>query len=326
MNFSYVVRLLCLSFASFFVLNAVLTVLVRAVSSYAIALSASRTPGAAARFLFTLRMLPAALAALFVFGLCVPSYLWLEPSVTSEQISLVCAVFGILAAAACSNAVTRSARALMTALRFNRLCASRGTKLRVPGVRTLLLVIESQAPVLAMAGVFRPRLVISRSVLNALSPAELRAALRHEQSHLSFRDNLKRLLLLLAPDFFPFRGTLRNLERNWSRFIEWAADDQAVAGDSVRAASLAAALVRVARLGSATALPALSTSLLACDHDLSARVDRLLHSASAHESRPASRAWFFGTSALFAAALLSAVLLAPFLLSSVHNLLEGFLR
>lgn len=325
MNFSYVLRLLCLSFASFFVLSAVLTVLVRAASSYAIAFSVSRTPRAAARFLFTLRLLPAAVAALFVFGLCVPSYLWLEPSVTSERISLACAVFGILAAAACSNAVTRSARALMTSLRFNRRCASRATEMRVPGVPTLL-VIESRVPVLAMAGVLRPRLVISRSVLNALSPAELRAALLHEQSHLSSRDNFKRLLLLLAPDFFPFRGILRNLERNWSRFIEWAADDQAAAGDSLRAASLAAALVRVARLGSAAALPALSTSLLACDRDLSARVDRLLHSASAHESRPASRAWFFGTSALFAAALLSAVLLAPFLLSSVHNLLERFLR
>lgn len=325
MNFSYVVRLLCLSFASFFVLHAVLTVIVRAVSSYAIALSASRAPRAAASFLFTLRLLPAALAALFVFGLCVPSYLWLEPLVTSEQISLPCAVFGILAAAACSNAVTRSARSLMTSLRFNRLCASRGTKLRVPGVRTRLLVIESRAPVLAMAGVVRPRLVISRNVWNALSHEELHAALRHEQSHLSSRDNLKRLLLLLAPDFFPFRGTLHNLEHNWSRFIEWAADDQAAAGDSVRAASLAAALVRVARLGSAAALPALSTSLLACDHDLSVRVDRLLR-RPASETPPPSQSWFFGGSTLFAAALLSALILAPFLLSSVHNLLERFLR
>lgn len=326
MSFSYSLRLLCLSFASFFVLNVVLTALVRAVSSFAVTLSASLAPRTAARFLFALRVLPAGLATLFVFGLCVPSYLWFEPSVTSERISAVCAVFGILAGAACLIAVARSVRVLLASIRFNGRCALKGTKVWVPGARTPLLVIDSRKPVLAMSGLLRSHLLISRNVLSALSSSELDAALRHEESHLASRDNLKRLLFLLAPDVLPFRSVLHALEQKWYRMIEWAADDQAAEGDSVRAASLAAALVRIARLGSAPALPALSTSLLACEHDLSARVDRLLHCSPAQARRSAFRSWLLGGSALLAAALLSATVLAPFLLSSVHNLLERFLR
>lgn len=326
MNFSYLLRLLSLSFASFFVLNAVLTLLVRAVSRFALAYCVARPPRIAARILFTMRVLPAALAALFVVGLCIPSYLWFEPAVTAEQVGPLCAVLGVLAAAACFISVARSVRVLFDSRRFNRACASRHQKTRLPGLSASLFVLESPSPVLAMSGLLRPRLVISRAVLDALSSEELDAALRHERAHQASRDNFKRLLFLFAPDFFPFARTLRPIEHHWSRFIEWAADDDAAAGDSHRAVSLAAALVRVARLGSSPGLPVLSTSLLACNHDLSARVDRLLHPAAARQPRHAHRGWSIAGSIMFGAALLSAALLSPLTLSSVHNLLERFLH
>ncbi|HJX96969.1 MAG TPA: hypothetical protein VJ324_15190, partial [Candidatus Acidoferrum sp.] len=79
----YLLRLSCLCFASFFVLNAAAGLIVRISSRSAIRFAESRTPGTAARFLIALRMLPFALATLFVVGLCVPSYLWLEPSATA---------------------------------------------------------------------------------------------------------------------------------------------------------------------------------------------------------------------------------------------------
>ena len=326
MNLSYLLRLLSLSFASFFVLNAVVTLLVRAVSQFALDYCAAGSPRVAARILFTLRMLPVALAALFVFGLCIPSYVWLEPAVTAEQVGPLCAVLGILAAAACSISVARSVGVLFDSRRFNRACASRHPETRLPGLPSSLFVLESPSPILAMSGLFRPRLLISRAVLDALSSEELDAALRHERSHQASRDNFKRLLFLLAPDSFPFTRTLRQLEHHWSRFIEWAADDDAAAGDSHRAVSLAAALVRVARLGSSPGLPVLSTSLLACNHDLSARVDRLLHTPTTRQPRPAHRSWSIAGSVLFGAALVSTALLSPLALSSVHNLLERFLR
>ncbi|MGH9743439.1 MAG: hypothetical protein ACRD51_13925, partial [Candidatus Acidiferrum sp.] len=89
MTLPYLLRLLCLCFASFFVLNAVAGVLVRVFSKFAIRGAESKTPRAAARFLLALRLLPFSLAAVFVLGLCVPSYLWLEPAGTSERVGLL---------------------------------------------------------------------------------------------------------------------------------------------------------------------------------------------------------------------------------------------
>jgi beta-lactamase regulating signal transducer with metallopeptidase domain len=177
-----------------------------------------------------------------------------------------------------------------------------------------------------MSGLLRPQFLISRNILNGLSPEELAAALRHEHAHRASRDNVKRLLLLLAPDAFPFLRPLRPLESNWSKFTEWAADDQAAAGDSLRALSLASALVRVARLGSSPRLPILSTSLLACDRDLSARVDRLLNpttQAPAQSQQTRSR---FRIAGLLIASGFVLLFVAPSALSAVHQLLELLLH
>ena len=90
--------------------------------------------------------------------------------------------------------------------------------------------IESDAPVLMLAGVFHPRLVVSRGVRRALTADQLAVAVRHEEAHGASHDNLKRLLLLLAPDAVPFVRWLGVLDRAWSRLAEWAADDRAVDG------------------------------------------------------------------------------------------------
>jgi beta-lactamase regulating signal transducer with metallopeptidase domain len=150
--------------------------------------------------------------------------------------------------------------------------------------------------------------------------------LAHEHAHCASRDNLKRLLIQLAPDIFPFLHPLRTLERTWSQFAEWAADDQATAGDSSRAVSLAAALVQVARMGRGPRLPFLSTSLLASDRDLSARVDRLLETrpvipAPTAEAQPALR-----TAVVLLVGSMAALLATPATLAVVHELLELLLH
>jgi beta-lactamase regulating signal transducer with metallopeptidase domain len=172
----------------------------------------------------------------------------------------------------------------------------------------------------------RPRLLISRGVLRSLSAEELDAALRHEQAHRTSLDNAKRLLILIAPDVFPFVRLHRMLEHNWTTFAEWAADDRATAGDPTRAVSLAAALVHVARMGSSARLPFLSTSLLACDRDLSARVERLLHTAPAPSAASYPAPHRLRNVGLLMAACLAALALAPAALSAVHELLELLLH
>jgi Zn-dependent protease with chaperone function len=323
----YLLRLLCLCFASFFVLNAATGLFVRISSKTAIRFAESRRSSTAARLLLALRLLPFALAVLFVIGLCVPSYLWLEPAASSERVGLLCVVFGFLGAAIWLASIARTVRSLVASLRHNRRCRlAGGQETRLPGNSSPIVLVENEAPLLALSGLLRPRLLISRGVLRVLSAEELDAALRHEHAHRTSRDNAKRLLLLLAPDIFPFVRSLRTLEHSWSKFAEWAADDQAAGGDFRRAVSLAAALVHVARMGSAPPLPFLSTSLLACDRDLSARVDRLLHLIPI--ARVYSKPMHHGlrTAGFFLAGCLAALLLTPSALSSVHELLEFLLR
>jgi hypothetical protein len=328
----YLLRLLCLCFASFFVLNAAAGLLLTLSSNPAIRFAESRKPSAAARFLLALRILPLALATLFVLLLCVPSYLWLEPAATAERVGLFCVSLGLLGAATWSVSIARASICLLRSLRQNRLCRSVGREWHVPGgpssvvVIEPLIVIQEEAPILALSGFLHPRLLISRSVLCALSAEELDAALRHEHAHRTSGDNAKRLLILLAPDIFPFVRMLRTIERSWAKFAEWAADDQAAAGDARRAVALAAALVQVARLGSGPRLPVLSTSLLACDRDLSARVDRLLQAAPVARAGNLRTNPLLGSDRFLLAGCVAALVLAPAALSFVHELLELLLH
>jgi beta-lactamase regulating signal transducer with metallopeptidase domain len=322
----YLLRLLCLCFASFFVLNTAAGLFVRALSKSAIRFADTRASDSAARLLFALRMFPFLLATLFVIGLCVPSYLWLEPAATAERVGLLCVVLGLFGAAIWLASLARTAHSLFASLRHNRLCRSVGQETRLQGNSSSIVLVEDEAPLLALSGLLRPRLLISRGVLRVLSTEELDAAFRHEHAHRTSRDNAKRLLLLLAPDIIPFVRPHRILEQNWSKFAEWAADDQASGGDSCRALSLAAALVHVARMGAAPRLPFLTTPLLVGDRDLSARVDRLLRADAtalpdSSEMQPGLRAV-----GLLLATCLAALLLTPSALSSVHELLELLLH
>jgi hypothetical protein len=124
-------------------------------------------------------------------------------------------------------------------------------------------------------------LLISSPVMSALTTEQLAAALQHEEIHRISRDNLKRLLLLLVPDLLPGFSGFNTVERSWARFTEWAADDAAVEGDPDRSLSLAAAVVRVARMGGTAQPSPLTASFLGDSSEISARVDRLLSPAPA---------------------------------------------
>jgi beta-lactamase regulating signal transducer with metallopeptidase domain len=318
----YLLRLLCLCFASFFVLNVAASLLVRISSKFAFRFAESFTPPGAARLLLALRLLPFALAVLFVVVLCVPSYLWLEPPATAERVGVFCVALGFLGAATWLISIARTALALVASSRHLLLCRSAGQETVIAGNSSLVILVEAETPLLALSGLLRPRLLISHAVLRNLSAEELDAALSHELAHRVSRDNAKRFVLLLAPDILPFVRPLQSLERGWSRFAEWAADDQATSGDPRRALSLAAALVRVARMGSSRPLPYLSTSLLACDRELSARVDRLLRAMPIRGTALEPARHRLRTAGFLVAAALGALFVTQYVLSSVHELLE----
>src|SRR5215472_8111928 len=331
MNAAYLFRLVCLSLASFFLVNGIAGAAARLFSGTAIRIAGKIRSRAAARFLFILRMLPSVLGLTVVLGLCVPSYLWLEPQIGSERVGWGCLLLAGLPGIQCSRSLVRTARAIGASARIRSEWRQAGNDaLLTEESRTLAdenaLVVPKKEPLLALSGAFRPRMVISRSVLTGLSKEQLDVAVRHEIAHRDSRDNLKRLFLVLSPEFFPFANRFVALEKTWARFSEWAADDEAMQGDSQRALSLAAALLRVARMGAGPRLSILHTCLLPADDDLSARVDRLL-SVEPLSRETTSHPRFRGVvpGVCFAVCALIFVSL-PAALASVHRLLELFLR
>ncbi len=302
MTVPYFARLLCLCFAAFFWVHLALAAAAAALSRNAVARATLMRPQAGARLLLALRLAPASIAGAIAAGLCAPSYLWFEPEPELERIGLFCIASALTGAWVCAAGLARGLWA-----------ATRSARRR--GIYEA--AAESEAPVLLLAGVFRPRLVVSRGIREALTAQQLAVALRHERAHLESHDNLKRLLMLLVPDALPFVRGLGAIEHGWARLTEWAADDCAVRGSRKRSLALASALVRVARIAPATRTLALATSLLGDPADLTARVERLLEGRRAPAIRP--RVW----PTVAVAVCVAAAALQPPALALVHEALEA---
>jgi hypothetical protein len=319
MSAPYLLRLICISLASFFLVHLAVGLAVSLVAQWVVKVAGRMPARRAAAFLLAVRLAPACFAAAVVTGLCVPSYLWLEPPGMTEDVGLACLAAALLAAAGFAVSLARSWQAASRSLGYIRYCRLMGRPACLGAGASLAWVVEGGKPFLALAGIVHPRLMVSSGVVAALGAEQLAVALRHEDAHRKSRDNLKRLLVLLAPDLVPFRRSFAALDRAWARFTEWAADDDAVAGDRHRSVSLAAALVRVARLGACPQAPPLVTSLLADNEDLAERVERLLRCASA-AADDRGRGWLAACGAILAVVVLTAV--QPGTLYSVHRLLE----
>jgi Zn-dependent protease with chaperone function len=311
MTSSYALRLVCLSFAVWFLIHLLLGLAVAAFAPVIIRRVEHWRAAAAARTILILRLLPASGALFIVGAICIPSYLRLEPQSVQEDIGAACLAAAALGILTWGYAITRTARALRRSQVYLRMWRQSSTETTLAGARVWM--IDGPGRTLALAGVFRPRLVVSKEIAEALPPDQLAAALEHERAHANTRDNFKRLLMLLAPAVF----AAAPLERAWARFTEWSADDRASAGDSNRSLALAAALVSVARIGS-TPIPPLATALMANAGDLEVRVDRLLRNPQ--ENRPVPSALL--AAALFGAATLAALTLHPGTLSIAYRVLE----
>src|SRR5215472_5552633 len=322
----YILKLLCLCLASFFVVNALSGAVVLCVWRVAVKISERVRPRTAAGFLFFARLFPCLLGVAAVIGLCVPSYLRFEPEATLESVGLLCLIAAMLGCFTWVLAFLRAGRALVESRDCRRRWRASGHETCLPGVVSGALVLQNELPLLALTGAIRPRPVVSQGVLRSLASKQLELAFEHENAHAASRDNLKRLLFLLAPEPLPFVRGFAALEQKWAKLCEWAADDEAVKGDPARALTLAAALVRVARMGISPQLTFIHTSLVNNGQELSERVDRLLQGESVSANRTTrtrSLPVFMG---LGAAACLVSVAASPAALSPVHRLLELFLR
>lgn len=326
MILSYTMRLLFLCFATFFVLHAAGSLVVHFLSSAAVRVAETMKPRRSARLLLAVRLAPVALTLFLVLGFCVPSYLWLEPDIAGERAGMACLLAGVLGAAVWAASLMRGLVSVVRTRTYLRRCGSDSCGTVANAGTPRLLVVGQGNAVLAVAGVWHPRLLVSQDVMNALTEEQREAAFRHEAAHQAARDNLKHLLFLLSPDVVPFVRSLSKLEDGWTRFADWAADDAAVDGDQSRALSLASALVGVAKLGVNASPSYLVSSLVKTDRDLALRVDRLLREP-AYAAKPLAPLVALARNiALVIGGAVVTVLLWPESLGSVHRLLEKLLQ
>src|SRR5271170_5519703 len=98
----YMARLFCLSLACFFLVHLAVGLVVSLSAPVVLALAKRMRPNIAARFLLAARFFPAMAAGLAVAAVCVPSYLWLEPDASTEEVGLACLAAAFFGLAICA--------------------------------------------------------------------------------------------------------------------------------------------------------------------------------------------------------------------------------
>lgn len=136
----------------------------------------------------------------------------------------------------------------LDAVLASRLCESHGPSQRVIGRLRAHehVVVTSDAAVYAFCGgLIRPRVYLSRGLLDLLPEDELEAVIRHELHHVARRDPLRFFISQLVRRLAVFFPALVALD-DWVRIrAELAADRAALSGVSLE--TLASALITVAR-------------------------------------------------------------------------------
>lgn len=304
MTLPYLGRFVCFVSSAFFLIHTVAGLLVCLVAGRAVRFSVSYDPTAGARILLWLRLSPMALAIALVVALITPSYFLFEPTTGTEELSPLCLVTSLLGVSLLALGVLRGAAAMVRSAAYLRAQQ------------------ESDAPVMLVAGLFHPRLLVSSSIRCLLTDEEYAVALRHEEAHARAKDNLKRLLILMCPGFLPFCRGFQTLETGWQRLAEWSADDSAAQGSGESALALASALIRVGRMNAGPAAIPLGTSLLADTADLRTRVERLVEARQEHRTLP-GKLFLVGA---ITAALAMVIAASPNLLRAAHVFLEALAK
>jgi Zn-dependent protease with chaperone function len=315
----FALRGIAVSFSVFVIVYSVLSIAVgftwRRVSLHIHERRIRRT----ADLLFAMRMLPLVAAAIITAAFTVPSFLLLEPRSISEPVGTIPLALGVCGALLALFGIVNAALALRRASHAISKWTSGAQPLSVPAPVSVLRISQT-LPAMAAAGILRPRVFVSRAVEFVLTAGELQTALNHEVAHLNRRDNLKKLLLR----FVAFPG-MRGLEAAWIEATEMAADDAAVS-NAGEALDLAAALIKLSRLGPVGTPVDLTAALVQSSVALmNARVERLVAWSSERRVPPQKYSPWYG---LGAAAVTVAVFAVSYssLLVHVHAATEWLVR
>lgn len=281
------------------------------------------SPASRARRALALRLAPTASATLLALMTALAFALH-EPANSGERPDPRLLAAALLGAWLLSSGAWRAVRALLLTRRLLREWRTGARPLSLPRIPAPVYRIEHAFPVVAAVGIFRPRLFLAGSVLDLLSPAELRAVLAHEWAHVEGRDNLKRWLVRSCPDLPILDRVSRRRGRDWEDAAEAAADERAARAGPGTAANLASALVKVGRLVPPGRRLSVLAVALHSGGDLRGRVGSLL-SVRVRPPGPNPRATapaLFITAALLGLATAS----LPRALLVLHRLLEAIIQ
>ena len=271
------VLIVTVALAAYAMLNVAASIVVALAWRFGLARRQFSSPVVRARRLLWLRAMPSLAPALLTVGIVTPAFAIFEPDRPSEIAGP--AVMALALAASIQIAVSLGI-ALAAALRTRaaaRAWLKGSVQLNVdPPAGVPAYVIDAVAPIVALVGAFRPKLVAARSVIDACTAAELAAIVAHERGHLSSRDNLKRLLIASAPDALRWTTVHQHIASAWNDAAEDAADDAATPGDAASRVDLAALLIKIARLTPRPVWPAATVSPFVEPSGLDRRVRRLL--------------------------------------------------
>lgn len=315
----FLLRGVALALVWFCVLNLIASVAVGIIARPLAASARARTPA----LWFGLRMCAATVATLFVAVIFLPSYWLYEPRNGIEGFDLLLTLGAGITIIAGAAASARGVTAWRSANRRTRAWMQTAHPIALAGTTLPAFAVDSDVPVLALAGVLRPRLLVTRGLLAVLTPEELAASVAHEIVHFHAWDNLKRLAMRSVPDVLPRSAAMRALEQRWVASSEHRADHVASDHDPRARCALASALVKVAKLTPSVPPLAEPISALVGGGDIAARVRRLLEDRTAAAAPRLSRA-----AGWVAALSLSLGILAAYepLLRGVHEVTELLVR
>jgi Zn-dependent protease with chaperone function len=281
-----------------------------------------------ADLLLTLRLFPFAAAAVVTATFTVPSFLLLEPRTIQEPLGGLPLALGLCGIGLAMFGAANAVAALIRASRMIAQWMSQAKVLR-SRVPVPVLRIDRFAPALTVAGILRPRVLLSDTAQSVLSENELRTALQHEVAHVRCRDNLKKLVLR----FVAFPG-MKSLETAWLESTEMAADHAAVSSVG-EALDLAAALIKLSKINSSREPRAEDISgelMTAFVHGssalISARVERLIHWRDEHPGREKHSRWHSSGTTLAVTITMTVAVAVTYthLLAQVHTATEWLVR
>jgi len=321
-----------LLFATVYAVNLTVSLVMTAGWRYLAASAAQWSASTRSNLIFLFRVLPMTIAILITFGIILPAFILFEPDTPKETIGIKMAVVVCISAFGSAAAIYRIVASWWQTRQLIGDWMTTSKPVEIEGVSMPAYKLRHPFPVIAVVGIFRPRIFVAEQVFSELDKPELVAALSHEAGHISSFDNLKRVAMRVCRDLLVF-PLGKSLDSGWLLAAESAADEYAaVRGGSGYALNLASALVKIGRItpiGQTQRLPIAAYLIEPDDTSLAQRVEGLLSFADrpfgVTERSPCLTSMFWASLALTIVAAILIVTSTPFL-QEVHEVTESVLH